>query len=419
MKAERRYIQCVNRHPRRNPRCRRLQLATAWIVASLTPIALLPLAAFADDPPVKVSATGQYEYNSNIFDISTHLPVPGTSDFHHGDSYYAYGSGIDLNTPWQQQDWYANALVTGFKYDHFTQLDHTEYKVDGGLKWRLGYNLQGQLEVQRSQSMVPFTAIVQSQLSLATEQRETASLDYQFAVRWRLEGSGYADSLTQPSLAAPKLLLSQSQAGAALNYLGATGLTSGVSFAYQYGVYSYTNGTVNPSYDQTTGALFINYAPTIGLTTLEGAAGFTRRASASGQDDRSGLTGHLLFTRKLTGKTFIDVTLDRIINNYVTNAGSEIDTSASTTLTWQATYRIALKASYIWTYSLFPAQGYIPDTNRGDHLKYASLKINYDIGDWLTLKPYANVGTRLSNYPDYGFNSTIYGVQFVVRWPGR
>jgi hypothetical protein len=406
---------------------------------------LLPATARAQ-LTTKLAAVGAYQYNSNVYDVQSGFAIPGTcaavpfgpattaqcpaSDFHYGDSYYSYGSELDLNELYSQQNWFLTAAITHFTYDHFTDLDHNEYHLDGGWKWRLDGDWYGTLEVTRSRTMVAFTEIIQVELAVATDQRETALVGVEFMPDWRLEASGFTHKVDEPLLGEPNLSLTESSGGLALTYGGQTGLTGGMTTNYTHGSYSNPGEIptiaflfLTPAYDQTSVALTATYQPTApsalppaGGSTFDGAVGWSNRTFSGNLANISGVTGHLDYTNQLTGKTSVKVALDRVISSYLTNAASEIDTAASLSALWQATYRIGVTPAYTWTYRFLPDQGFIPGTDRSDHLQYASLIVDYAVRPWLDIRPYANWQTRRSTYYGANFNATVYGATVTVTW---
>src|ERR1700689_1150033 len=84
---------------------------------------LLPVSARAE-LTTTASVTGQYESNSNVYDLQYGYPLPATTDYRHSDTDYAYGGNIQLRYLWSQQVFYASATGHEYRYDHFTQLDH-------------------------------------------------------------------------------------------------------------------------------------------------------------------------------------------------------------------------------------------------------------------------------------------------------
>jgi len=152
------------------------------------------------------------------------------------------------------------------------------------------------------------------------------------------------------------------------------------------------------------------------LSAFTGQVGYTRRSSALATDDVSTATGSLDFKRSLTGKTSIDLLASRLVSSNITNTSSEIDTQGSATITWQATYKLALRAGYALTTRYLPDQGELPGTNRTDHQQTTTLHVDYQILRWLTLSPYANVQSRSSNVIDGNYNATVYGIIIKGQW---
>jgi hypothetical protein len=106
-----------------------------------------------------------------------------------------------------------------------------------------------------------------------------------------------------------------------------------------------------------------------------------------------------------------------LINSYIANVSSEIDSLVGMNVKWQATYKTAVLAGYSWTYRELPGQGNAPPgSERIDRLNYASVKVEYEPFWWLSIKPYANLQTRSSNYAGANFNATVYGVYFAFQW---
>lgn len=425
--------------------CRRA-LFRAWSCSSAGAVLLWASAALPGiaraELVTQIAGVGTWQYNSNVYDVQAGFPIPGTclsvpfhpsilacpsSAYRYGDSYYSYGAQATLNETYSQQTWFLSGSLTRFDYDRFTQLTHNEYRLDGGWNWRLGDNWDGRLEVLRTRTMVAFTEIVQLELAVAIEQREAASIGYQFTPDWRVEASGFTHKVGEPLLGEPNLQLSESSGTVDAKYGGPSALVGGVAVSYSHG--SYTGVTAVPgaipffAYDQTTAGLTASYRPSTttaallsGVSTFDGAVGWSQRTSPSNQSNLTGITGHLDYTNQVTGKTSVTLALDRAINSYLTNAASEIDSTAALRATWQATYRIAVAPAYSWIYRFLPLQGSTPGTNRGDHLQFASLAVNWVPRPWLTIKPYANYQTRKTNFYGGNFNATVYGVSVTVAW---
>jgi hypothetical protein len=389
-----------------------------WSIRRSLLVAGVLLASTAEiraETTFKVANTNDYLYNSNIFYGQAGIPATLGSSSQRGDSLLSYGAELDVDHLWQSQDWYATIAGTRRQYDHFSELNHDEYRLGGGWKWRAGRDFTGTFDVSRTQTMVPFYNLEQSAISLETEQRESATFRYQFLSRWSMEGSGYTRTLQEPLSDAPNLELRESDGGLILRYLGTSNLTAGVGAAYQNGTYANTNGTLNPDYSQWSVSSVASYSVS-GRSTFNGSVGYSKRTSPARNDDLSGITGSLAYSSQITGKTSLAVTLSRAINNYVATTGSEIDSSVVTSVIWRATYKTSLALGYTWQYSQFPNQGALVATERLDHLQFASLNISYEALRWLSLKPYANLQTRSSNTAGFNFNATVYGLTAILHW---
>ena len=362
----------------------------------------------------KASATGQFESNSNVFDLSSGLAPPG-NDGRRGDTFFAYGADVDVKYQWGRQVVYASANTTEYDYQHFSALNHNDYRFDTGLDWKLGSLLDGKIEATRTHTMVPFSDLSGSalQLSVSTEQRESAQVGIKVNSEWKIQVSGFASTVDEPIAQAPELQLTQYSGTTSLLYSGFGALTSGLSASFLSGDYSGTNGTVNPSFDQTTVGLLANYK--VSRASFDGQIGYSRRTSSTGTDNTSGLTGLFDLKYQLTPKTSFRVKIDRQINSYFLNSGSEIDTDAGASVDWQATYKLAVSVGYTFSYRFFPGQGNDPvGSDRTDIQELATLSVNYQPQRWLQIKPYANVTTRRSTFIGGHFSQDIVGVSVVV-----
>jgi hypothetical protein len=130
----------------------------------------------------------------------------------------------------------------------------------------------------------------------------------------------------------------------------------------------------------------------------------------------SGLTGSIGYQRRVTAKTTVNVLLSRGLNTYLTTGGNEVDTSAAATVSYQATYKILIKAGYSYTNSKFPGA---PDgavtIDRVDHFQTANVDVTYQVLHWLSIRPYARYRRRSSNVDLYAFDGNIVGVELLVK----
>jgi len=366
----------------------------------------------------KASATGQFESNSNVFNLDSGVPQPGTTDRPRADSFFAYGAEFELKYLWGRQELYASAGTTEFNYQRFTELDHNEYKFETGLNWVAGELLDGKVDVKHTRAMVPFYDLTGTTLSLQTEQRESALVGLKVTPEWRIEGSAYTSTLDEPIPLAPNLQAKESSGTATAKYLGITRFTSGLYVGYQTGSFQGTNGTATPDYHQTMEGFVATYKSA--RSTLDGQIGYSRRTSTTGTDNTSGVTGEIKLTDQLTPKTDVAIQLGRSINSYLLNAGSEIDTNAGVTANWHATYKLLVSLGYTYTYRDYPRQGNNPvGTDRIDHQQYATLGVDYQPQRWIVIKPYANLTVRRTDFIGANFDSTVFGVYVTILTPPK
>jgi hypothetical protein len=403
--------------------CRPRLRGAGWLLLGATVLLVSPMAALAE-LVMTVAATSDFQYNSNVFDTQSGFanPFGGTRS---GDSYVNNGGKLDASYLWSQQQFYATLTGNDYHFGHFKQLDHSEYNLDGGWDWKIGRVLDGIFDVDRIRSAVSFYNLVDSSLVIQTEQRETARAGLQVNPDWRTELTGITRTVDQPQLLAPDLSLRETSGQLGIKYTGTAGVTAGIAATYLKGTFEDVGPTaVAPSYNQKTAALTATDEVN-GQSTFRGNIGYTRRSSDSGINSVSGVTGEVDYRRALTGKTAAEIDLTRQVNAYLTNDASEIDSAAALTVTWQATYKIAMVLGYTYTYRQLPGQGnalvggmIVPnDSNRVDRLNFATLSLSYTPVQWLILKPYISFQNRTSqDFVGGRFDSNVIGAQFSLQW---
>ncbi len=366
---------------------------------------------------IAASASTRYESNSNMLALQTGNLLPGIIDAQRNDTSLAGTGALQARYRWGRQQLFASLDGTDFRYNHFTVLNHDEYNFGGGVSWKLTQSLDGVIEASRSRRMVSFTEVNLPLLSLQTERRELARAGIQLRPDWRLEFDAKNRRVTQTLQGLPDLHLAEKIGMATLLFGGRGGMTAGLSASYADGDFAGSNGsaTGNPTYRQTSGELVLNYKSS--RTAITGHGGYTRRASTIAQDNIEGVTGELSIVQHLSGKTTVDMLFSRTVSSYITGAGSELDNVAGMNVHWQTTKKVGVVLGYTLTYRELPKQGNAPiGSDRIDRLHLASLAIDWLPLRWLTIKPYANVQNRSSNYIGGNFDATTYGVYVTARW---
>ncbi len=373
----------------------------------------------------EASGFGRFESNSNVFAA----PSGGVRV---SDQDYAYGADLIGRYQLGRQEVHASFEAEEDGYLRNTQLNHNSYTFDVGLNWKLGSKLDGALDVTRTHTMVPFYDLTgagvnlqtpPTALSVATTQTETANIGYLFYSTWRVTASGSNIKTDQPIPNAPNLELTQNSGATSIEYTSLSGLTSGFQAGYTSGNYNSTTAvaldgtntptTTNPSFSQETAGFLTNYK--FKRTSFDGQLGYSRRNSSATANETSGVTGLLAFTDQLTPKTSLILQGDRVINSYLLNAGSEIDTDATAGVTWQATYKVSLYGAYTYTYRQFPGQGNNPPgSERIDAQQVANFALTYDPQPWLSIRTYANLTLRNTNFVGGHFEQNVVGITVTV-----
>jgi hypothetical protein len=370
-------------------------------------------------------ADGAYEHNSNLFALSNSGPEPaGRNGPTLADTILRVRAGIDSAYDWGLQEFYFNGEGRRFTYDQFTQLDHNEYLLRGGLKWKIASLLDGVLDYQRERSMVSFlqfnaAQFASEQLYLQVQSVGTASINLQITPEWRLQNQGTIRDVNTALPGFPHLRLREDGIHEGIRYVGFANLSAGLDGEYLSGNFTGGDFLITPGYHQSTGELAADYVLS-GLTTFHGAVGYTTRKEDQ-RGSTSGVTGLLSYQRNLTGKTSINLKVSRAINTYITAATPEIDTGAELDVAWNATEKIKVEAGYQWLHSSFAPTDIagVVTATRVDRLQTSSLSVKYQPLKWLLVRPYAAYQTRSSTINIFTFNGTLYGIELEGRLPLR
>jgi hypothetical protein len=361
-------------------------------------------------------ATAHIEHDSNVFLVQNsevQLAERGFSELADTDTKYV--AGLNSAYVWSLQSLTGNFEVRRLQYLHFTDLDHSEYLGDLRFDWKLGSVLDGLLQLRQEHSAPSFSSNNSLGLTLNTARNADAKMNLKITPDWRLEAAETYSKLQAPLQLYPDFVDREVGTQLGIRYLGVANLSSGFVFAHIDG--KFENAPVVGPYSQSSGEFKLNYAVS-GLSKLNAGIGYTRRNQSGDEGTVSGVTGELGYNRQLTGKTALDVQLTRAVNSYVAAGGSEIDTTASVSLTWQATYKIGVSLNGAYTHSTFIGQA-IPGSvanGRVDRGKNASLSVKYQAFRRLRFNGYLKSQTRSSVVGLYDFNDTIVGVEAQWHW---
>jgi hypothetical protein len=364
-------------------------------------------------------ATAHIEHDSNVFLVPNsefQLMERGFSTL--GDSDAKAVAGLNSVYLWSLQSLTANFEVRRLDYLHFTDLDHNEYLGDVRLDWKLGTLVDGVLHVRQERSAPSFASNDSLGLTLNTASNADAKIDLKITPDWRLEAGGTYSRLEAPLQFYPDFVDREVGTQLGIKYLGVANLSYGFVFAHIDG--DFQNAPEVGPYTQNSGEFKLNYSVS-GLSKLNAGIGYTHRDQSGDEGTVSGVTGEFGYNRQLTGKTALDLQLTRAVNSYVAAGGSEIDTTASVGVTWQATYRLGVSLNGSYTHSTFIGQAIANSEANGrvDRTKAGSLIVKYQAFRKLQFSGYVKAQSRNSVVELYDFNDTIVGVEAQWHWKER
>ncbi len=386
------------------------------MLAALAPSAVLAQTHFTP------YANGTYEYDTNFFALANGVPEPqGSSGPTRAVGFETYNAGFESAYDWGLQEFFANAEGRRVDYADFSELNHNEYTLDGGLRWKLASVLDGVFEYDRARTQVSYllfnaTAISYTQLYLQVQSVGNANINLQLSPEWRLETQGKINELDSPRPGYPNLTVQEDSVTEGLKYVGFANLSAGLVAGYLDGRFTSGEFLVTPKYRQYSGSLAADYSLS-GLSLFHGAVGYTNR-DLEQAGKVSALTGVISYERDLTAKTSVNVTLIRALNIYVTAAAPEIDTSAEFDALWKPTAKIGVSVGYQYMHSSIGATDIIDVVApaRTDRLQTPNLQVKYQALDWLSLRPYMQYRSRQSSFTVYSFSGVQYGIELEARF---
>jgi hypothetical protein len=407
------------------------RLAARWI-RLLPAVLLAPGCGLAAALDLTVDGGVQRESNSNVFALAPGQPTTlRTGDPKRGDSYESYGGSLTATYLLSRQSLTLNIDGHEYRYEHYGELNHSEYRLKGIWNWKVSRLVDGALEVNRHRQMVPYYNYAgtltnfgvvppqtsRSQLSLQTDQVERASINIHMTPNWALATGGSSSQSDSPRPGLPSLSLKENSAEVAVKYTRGNGWNGSVSTQYTDGKYTGAGVLGAPTYSQYHGQFSAAYSRNP-ASTIDFAAGYSKRRSSDGFDNNHGFVGFLGYDRKLSAKTTMKLELSRSLNSYISTAGSELDTAASASLSWSATHKVSITAGYSYTYSQLPQQGFGAG-DRIDHFRTAKASLDYRPFKWLYIQPYARWETRTSDFQFAQYSTDVYGIAFAARWQNK
>jgi hypothetical protein len=363
-------------------------------------------------------ASVDYEHNSNIFAVPAGDPLlVAQGDLTRADTISTYQVGVAVNGAWGLQKLTANFEGREIRYNHYTDLNHSEYLGDVDFHWTLGQLFDGNFDVRRDHRMALFMNRESTALEVDTVQDETANINFKISSDFRLE-AGYLnhDSKT-PLQGFADAEIEENTERLALRYTGVKDLSYGLEVSRLNGEYK---DSITPSkYHQDNVDLVVGYGATGSISQLTGSVGYSKREYDGSDATTSGITGSIAYARQVTAKTAVKAELRRAINIYVVGGGTETDTSASLGATWAATGLITVAANTAYIHAAFGPQaaGAAQDAGRSDNYTQVNLSVGYQMLRWLSLRTYGRYETRHSNRQNFDYDGTMVGIELRGQYP--
>jgi hypothetical protein len=397
--------------------------ACCWTLSILTVSgpahAAEPVASYARlfDPYAGVVV----EHDSNLFAVGPGFVV----DDPHGvprlaDTLTTYRVGTEFNYLFDLQHLYATLEGRKVDYDHFTNLDHSEYLVNIGLAWKLTSRFDGVFDARREKKIIAFGDADVSNLQIQTDQVIKATFNVAVTPEWRLESQASLHTLDYPVAGSPDYRLQEEIEGVGIKYVGIANLAYGIEALHvdgrYLGVVDAAGFEQNADYKQNTYQFALKYKIQQ-VTQVNAAIGYTDRSIAGSSTSVSGVTGQLGYTRQLTGKTSVYVQFQRLINSYVTAGSSEIDVGGLVGAYWQATPKLGVAVNYSHVRSNFEGETLVNALTLGrkDNSSFSTIEVKYQPLRWLTVRPYIKRQVRESSLEQFTYNDTMVGIELLAK----
>jgi len=360
--------------------------------------------------------SAQYVYYSNVFEVSGRdeaIAQNGTDE--RDDTALRYTAGAEASATFGQQRLHVQAEGSRVDYDTFTQLDHNEHLVDGGLDWKLGSTVDGVVGYRQERRLASLADLDTSERRLQTDRTGRATVNVNVTPSWRVETGAEIYKTELPLTGAPEFELEEKRGSLGVKYGGLAQVAVGVLAEYTDGEYS--GVPFASSYDEKALQLTLDYVLS-GISTFKAQAGVVEREdddAPPGDDGTRGFTGLIAYDREISVKTKLHTQVYRRLDSYDAGANTLTDTGALVGVSWQATPKILVKTQYQYVRSDFES-GTPGNIGREDRLSAATLDLTYELLQWLSVRPFAEYRDRESNLPDASYNAAVAGLELRARF---
>jgi exopolysaccharide biosynthesis operon protein EpsL len=334
------------------------------------------------------------------------------------DQYGVLSAG--LNVDWQpgRQRILASASKNLVRFSRYSSLDYDGSDYQLKWNWRLGNHWSGLIGATENVTQTSF-ADWYSLLAVnneVTRRNKFAGAEWQFHPRWSVGLNAAAATSTNSSLLQAPNDYDNTIWSATLGYTTPKGskLRGQLRQVDGENPNRQPNSPVDRFYTQTEYNLLGDWTVT-GKLIARGKIGYVQRENDSlSQRDFSGLTGRLSADYYPTGKTILNWTVYREIENSAdVSASYQLNSGTSLGAAWLATSKITLRANTTFENRSFEGDTGVVGIQRDEDILSGSLSLNYVPVPMATIDIGVQGGRRDSNIPvsDYTFHSVFMSVR--------
>ncbi len=361
------------------------------------------------------------ERDDNVFrhrDSAEAAAQSTTNDPEMADTLQIYGVGMDASYTVSNQKFFVDGRINKTRFSHFDFLDFDGSDINGGVEWKVGSNLNGDLTLGRTRNLrdfADFSGGVQRSIETAT----TGSAGANLAILSDYEISGrVGTSRIRNSLATSRDAdLDEDSVTIGAAYKGRTGISLGVEGVFLSG--EYIERSPIEGYDQRTYQVVATWTPSP-VSSFEGAIGSTERDNdAPAQADFSGATGSLSMTYNFSPKTYGMLSVQRNVSSVdEQNENFVVVNGGSVFLAWNPS--ALLKTSFSLLRQNEDYRGQVPGMMaREDDLLSMTLSADYSVGRYVVLTPSIAYEDRTSNQDFQEYDDWRYGLELRLQYPIR
>ena len=325
-----------------------LAIAKQRVGIAIFLMALAP--AFADQfDTVNYIANAGFNYDDNVF----RLPVDADPQIYLGkesksDVTRSVSLGINIDKKYSNQEVILNALGTNFKYRNFSNLDYTSSSFKGAWNWQVSSRLSGALGATRVQTLISPADSRLYARNLNTTDNLSFNGDGRFGSNWHLL-FGASDGKNSNSINAVNYLGSHSTSK---EWGGKYDPEDGKSVALISRNLRVTNPNTEPDPWTLTDTGFSEKQLELraawqinGKSALSGSLiKIDHRNFNFSQLDYKGNQGNLNYILSLSGKTFLNLSLQRSMSSWLAFYSSYYVTdSVSISPSWQVSAKTVMR----------------------------------------------------------------------------